>query len=82
MPKAINFFLKHFISEGNVFWSRTAKFLNWTQTAGKNFCRPAISATAPVFGMALAATLENLAVGQATTNIQKNIRRQNFIING
>ena len=44
-----------------------------TNRCGKNFLKPAINATVPVIGPALAAKAESPAVGEAKTNILKSI---------
>ena len=49
------------------------KSFKGTQTAGKNFLKPAINATLSVIGMALAAKSKNLPLGEATTEIIKSI---------
>ena len=49
------------------------KFFEENQTAWNESPQPAINATAPVFGMALAAKAKNPAVGQCTINTSKNI---------
>ena len=50
-------------------------FFNETQIALNNFLLPGINATAPVFGMALAAKLKNPAVDWATTIVLNSVSR-------
>ena len=58
---------------GGSIKSKLQKKFKWTQTAWKKFLKPAINATAPFIGMAVSAKTKNPKVGQATTNILKNI---------
>ena len=69
--KQITFTPRQFQPEGAGV-QKIPKNFKGTQTTRKKSLEPAINATAPDIGMALAAESNNPAVGQATTNILKS----------
>ena len=71
--KQIIFTPKKFQLEGGSIKSKLQKLFKWTQTAWNKFLKPAINATAPFIGMAVSAETKNPKVGQATTNVLRNI---------
>ena len=67
--KQITFTPKHFQPEEARLKIKLQKTFKGTQSALNNFLKPAINATAPVSGMALAAKSKSLATRKAITNI-------------
>ena len=71
--KQTTFAPKQFHFEGGAIKSKLQEIFKGTQTAWNKFLKPAINATAPLIGMAVSAKTKNPKVGQAVTNILKNI---------
>ena len=70
----ITIFTPHqYMLEGGSIKNKLQKIFKGTQTAWNKFLKPAINATAPCIGEAVSAKTKNPKVGQATTNILKNI---------
>ena len=70
--KQITFTPKQYVLEGADF-KNTKNFFKGSQSAWKNFLKPAVKVAAPFIGMALSAKTRNPKVGQATTNILKSL---------
>ena len=71
--KQIIFSRNQFQLEGAGFKITMRKIFKGSQTAWNNFSKPAVDVVAPFIGIAVSAKTKNPKVGQATTNILKNI---------
>ena len=71
--KMITFTPHQFMLESGSIKSKLQKIFKGTQAAGNKFLKPAINATAPFVGMGVSANSKTPKVGQATTNLLKNI---------
>ena len=71
--KQITFTPKQFQLEGSGFKSFMKKVFKGSKTAWDKFLKPAVNATAPVIGAAIAAKTKNPKAGQTTAQILKAI---------
>ena len=71
--KQITFIPKQFQLEGGSIKSNLQKIFERPQTAWNKFLKPTINTTAPFIGMAVSAKTKSPKLGQATTNILKNL---------
>ena len=72
-PKIITFTPHQYMLEGGSNKCKLQKTFKGSQTAWNKFLKSAIDATVPFIGMAVSAKTKIPKVGQATTNILKNI---------
>ena len=77
--KIITFTPHQYMLEGGSIKNKLQKIFKGTQTAWNKFLKSAINATAPFIGMAVSAKTKNPKVGQAMTNILKNISGGKFL---
>ena len=71
--KQITFTPRQFQMEGDGLKNTQKKMFKGSRKAWKSFLKPTINTLAPVIGMAVGAKCKNLQVGQAITNILRNI---------
>ena len=71
--KQITFTPNQFQLEGSGFKDKMKKIFKGSEKAWNKFLKPAVNVAAPFIGMAVSAKTKNPRVGQATTNILKNI---------
>ena len=71
--KQITFTPKQYMLETSGFENTMRKIFKGSQNAWNNFLKPAVNLAAPFIEMAVSAKTKNFKVGQATTNILKNI---------
>ena len=65
--------------EGGSIKSKLQKIFRGTQSAWNKFLKPAVNVAAPFIALAVSAKTKNPNVGQAMTNILKNISGGNVL---
>ena len=71
--KIITFTSHHYMLEGGSIKSKLQKTFKGTKTAWNKFLKTALKIASPHIGMAVSAKTKNPKIGQATTNIYKNL---------
>ena len=77
--KIITFTPRQNMLEGGSTKSKLQKIFRGTQSAWNKFLKPAVNVAAPFIAMAVSAKTKNPNVGQAMTNILKNISGGNVL---